>query len=227
MGKTDLQKRLFELSDEGYKEFHSKLMPTVSKDTVIGIRTPALRRFAGDFSKTEEAKIFLGQLPHYYYEENNLHAFLIEKIKDYHELIKELNKFLPFVDNWATCDMMKPKIFKNHKDKLISEINRWLNSEEVYTVRYGIVCLMTYYLDEDFKAEYLDKIIGIKSEEYYVNMARAWYFATALSKQYAPAVKVFEKRLLDKWTHNKGIQKALESYRITDEQKKYLKSLKY
>ena len=227
MRKTDLQKQLFELRDEGYKEFHSKLMPTVDKNAVIGIRTPVLRRFSNNFSKTQEAKAFLKELPHRYYEENNLHAFLIEKIKDYDELIKELNRFLPFVDNWATCDMMKPEILKNHKDKLVSEIDRWLQSEAVYAVRYGIICLMTYYLDGDFKREHFDKIIAVESEEYYINMARAWYFATALSKQYAQAVQVFENRKLDKWTHNKAIQKATESYRISSEHKQYLKTLKY
>ncbi len=225
--QTELQNILFSLSDEKYRNFHSRLMPTVDKTLVIGIRTPVLRNFAKEFCETDKATSFLKELPHKYYEENNLHAFIIEKIESYDELIKELNIFLPCVDNWATCDMLKPKILKNHKDKLICEIDRWLKSEDTYTVRYGINCLMAYYLDEDFKEEYFDRVVSVKSEEYYINMMRAWYFATALSKRYEETLSVLENRKLDKWTHNKVIQKAMESYRITSEQKEYLKALKY
>jgi len=221
-----LERKLFELQDLEYKEFHQKLMPTVSPDKVIGIRTPVLRKFAKEFGKREEAESFLKNLPHKYYEEDNLHAFLLEEIQDYEKLIKELNNFLPFADNWATCDMMRPKILKNHKEKLIKDIERWLHSKDVYAVRFAVNCLMNYYLDENFKPEYLHLVKNIESEEYYINMVRAWYFATALAKQYCETIKLLETNSLDKWTHNKTIQKANESYRITKEQKDYLKSLK-
>ena len=224
--KTELQERLFNLQDTEYKAFHSKLMPTVNPETIIGIRTPVLRKFANEFSKTDEAKAFLKKLPHQYYEENNLHAFLLEKITDYPTLIEELNIFLPFVDNWATCDMMKPKVFKQNKSHLIIDIKRWLKSEYIYEVRYGIVCLMTHFLDEAFEEEFLDLIADIESDEYYINMARAWFFATALTKQYKATSPVFESKSLDKWTHNKTIQKACEIYQIADERKKALRELK-
>ena len=224
--KTDLQKELFALQDLKYKEFHQKLMPTVNPDKVIGIRTPVLRKFAKGFGKRAEAEEFMKNLPHKYYEEDNLHAFLLEEIKEYDVLIKELNKFLPFVDNWATCDMMRPKILNNHKTELIKDIDRWLNSKDTYTIRFVVNCLMLYYLDEDFKPEYLEKVTKIKSNEYYINMVRAWYFATALAKQYDKTVKILENNTLDKWTHNKTIQKAVESYRITNEKKEYLRKLK-
>ena len=221
-----LQKQLFELQDLQYKEFHQKLMPTVNPDKVIGIRTPVLRQFAKAFLKREEAESFLKKLPHKYYEEDNLHAFLLEEIKDYEKLIEELNKFLPFVDNWATCDMMRPKILKNHKTELLEDIKRWLNSKDTYTIRFAVNCLMNYFLEEDFKSEYLQWVKNIESDEYYINMVRAWYFATALAKQYEATVKILENNALDKWTHNKTIQKAIESYRITSEQKEYLRTLK-
>ncbi len=224
--QTNLQIELFKLQDLKYKEFHQKLMPTVNPDKVIGIRTPVLRKFAKVFGKKEEAESFLKKLPHKYYEEDNLHAFLLEEIKDYEKLIEELNIFLPFVDNWATCDMMRPKIFKKHKDELLKDIYRWLDSKDTYTIRFAVNCLMNNYLEEDFKPEYLWWVKNIESEEYYINMVRAWYFATALAKQYDETVKILENNTLDKWTHNKTIQKAIESYRITNEQKAYLKTLK-
>ncbi len=221
-----LEKKLFELQDLKYKEFHQKLMPTVNSDKVIGIRTPVLRKFAKEFSKREEAESFLKNLPHKYYEEDNLHAFLLEEIKDYEKLIEALNKFLPFVDNWATCDMMRPKILKNHKKELLEDIKKWLASKDTYTMRFAVNCLMNYYLEEDFKPEYLTWVKNIENEEYYINMVRAWYFATALAKQYKEAIRILENNELDKWTHNKTIQKSIESYRITKEQKAYLKTLK-
>ncbi len=224
--KNKLQIELFDLQDLKYKEFHQKLMPTVNPDKVIGIRTPVLRKFAKDFSKQEEAEGFLKNLPHKYYEEDNLHAFLLEEIKDYETLIEELNNFLPFVDNWATCDMMRPKILKKHKNELLEDIKKWLNSKDTYTIRFAVNCLMNYYLEEDFKPEYFQWVKDIESEEYYINMVRAWYFATALAKQYDETIKILENNVLDKWTHNKTIQKAIESYRITKEQKEYLKTLK-
>lgn len=224
---TDLQKRLFSFADDSYKQFHTKLMPTVNPENVIGIRTPVLRKFANEFYKSGECGEFLNTLPHKYYEENNLHAFLLEKITDYDELIDRLFEFLPYVDNWATCDMMKPKIFKKYTSRLICDIDKMISSNCVYEVRYGINCLMTYFLDSEFKTEYFDKVVNIKSDEYYINMMRAWYFATALSKQYECAVKVLENRQLDAWTHNKTIQKAVESYRVPPERKEYLKALKH
>ena len=220
-----LEKELFQLQDLKYKEFHQKLMPTVNPDKVIGVRTPVLRKIAKEFYKKAEAESFIKNLPHKYYEEDNLHAFLLEEIKDYEELIKELNIFLPFVDNWATCDMMRPKILKKHKTELLEDIKRWLNSKDTYTIRFAVNCLMNYYLEDDFKSEYLQWVKNIESEEYYINMVRAWYFATALAKQYDETVKILENNTLDKWTHNKTIRKCIESYRLTDEQKKYLRTL--
>ena len=224
--QTNLQKELFQLQDLKYKEFHQKLMPTVNPDKIIGIRTPVLRKFAKDFSKRAEAESFIKNLPHKYYEEDNLHAFLLEEIKDYNVLIEELNIFLPFVDNWATCDMMRPKILKKHKTELLEDIKRWLTSKDTYTIRFAVNCLMNYYLEEDFKTEYLEWVKNIESDEYYINMVRAWCFATALAKQYDETIKILESNAIDKWTHNKTIQKAIESYRITKEQKEYLKNLK-
>lgn len=221
-----VQGRLFELQDPEYRDFHARLMPTVDKDRIIGVRTPALRKFAKEFGRSEDAGEFLKTLPHDYYEENNLHGFLIEDIKDYEQCIHALDIFLPYVDNWATCDMMAPKIFKKHLPELEDKIEEWMASEHTYTIRFGIGMLMRFYLDEAFQTEYLTKAASVESEEYYVKMMVAWYFATALAKQYEAALPFIEERRLEKWTHNKAIQKAVESYRITDEQKKYLKLLK-
>ena len=225
--EKEIRAKLLSMEDLEYKSFHSKLMPTIDPDTIIGIRVPVLRKYTKDLYKNNSVEDFLRDLPHKYYEENNLHAFLIEMINDYDVVIEELNRFLPFVDNWATCDMMSPKIFKKHKNELLVEIDRWIKSRDTYTVRYGIKCLMQHYLDEDFKEEYLEKVINIESEQYYVNMMRAWYFATALYKQFKTSIKVLEERKLDKWTHNKTISKALESYCVTQEDKAYIKSLRY
>lgn len=224
--KENLQEKLFSLADEKYKDFHSKLIPTVDEAVVMGVRTPVLRKFANEFSKTGDAEQFLNDLPHKFYEENNLHAFLLEKIKNYDELIERLDEFLPFVDNWATCDMMRPKILKRNKDRLLEDIRRWAKSPYVYEVRYAINCLMTYFLDEGFDEEFYNIVLGVEKDDYYVFMAKAWYFATALAKQYSSAVKVLEERKLDKKTHNKTIQKAVESYRLSSEEKVYLKTLK-
>lgn len=219
-------KELFLLQDKEYREFQSKLMPTVDKARVIGVRIPVLRKFAADFYKREEAARFLSELPHRYYEENNLHAFLIEKETDYDKCISLLDDFLPYVDNWATCDMMSPKVLGDNKDRLINEIYKWIERGDTYSVRYGINLLMKYYLDEGFTEEYPRVVAEVKSDEYYVNMMRAWYFATALAKRYDEVLPFITENRLDKWTHNKTIQKAVESYRITDEQKKHLKTLK-
>ena len=217
--------KLFELQDIEYKEFNQKLIPTVDKDTVIGIRIPVLRKYAKTLDyKKEEA--FLKNLPHRYFEENNLHAFLIENIKDFDDCIKMLEEFLPYIDNWATCDMLSPKCFKSNTDKLLPYIKKWMKSKHTYTIRFGIGMLMRYFLDEKYKKEYSDAVLNVKSNEYYVNMMRAWYFATALSKQYESILPYLIKKRLDIWTHNKTIQKARESYRIEKEQKEYLKTLK-
>lgn len=221
-----IEEKLFSMKDEEYQRFHSALMPTVESERVIGVRTPMLRRYAAEIAKTPLAEEFLSVLPHKYYEENNLHAFLLEKIKDYDEAVRETDRFLPYVDNWATCDSMAPKIFAKHTDELLEKIRCWLSSDKIYTVRYGIGMLMRYYLDERFLAEYADMVANIKSEEYYINMMVAWYFATALAKQYDVAVKYIENGTLSPWIHNKTIQKACESYRVSDDKKQYLKTLK-
>lgn len=222
----EIQEKLFEHKDEKYHDFHCKLMPTVATDVVIGVRTPDIRKLGKLYAKNEKIDIFLSSLPHTYYEENNLHSCIIADIKDYEGCIKQVKKFLPYIDNWATCDMMTPKCFKKNPDKLMEEIKVWISSENTYTVRFGIRMIMCFYLEDSFRKEYLDMVAGIKSEEYYINMMIAWFFATALAKQYAYAVQYIENNILDKWTHNKTIQKAIESYRITDEQKNYLRSLK-
>lgn len=222
----DVQKRLFEMQDAEYRDFHAKLVPTMEKTKFIGIRTPMLRKFAKKFGKTEESEIFLQVLPHQYYEENNLHGLLIEQIRDYDKCLEELERFLPFIDNWATCDLLALHMMKKHRDIFIREVFRWIESDQPYTIRFGISMLMRHYLDEEFKTEYPEKVAAIRSEEYYVNMIRAWYFATALAKQYENVLPFLEKRQMDVWTHNKTIQKAIESYRITSEQKEYLRTLR-
>ena len=223
---TNVQTRLFELQDLKYRDFHAKLMPTVNKEKIIGVRTPALRVFAKKYGKTDEAKEYLQILPHQYYEENNLHGLLIEQIKDYDTCLEELERFLPYIDNWATCDLLALHMMKKHRDIFIREVYRWMESDKPYTIRFGISMLMRHYLDEGFKPEYPEKVAAIRSEEYYVNMMCAWYFATALAKQYDKILPFIEKQKLDVWTHNKTIQKAIESYRITPEQKEYLRGLK-
>lgn len=222
----EITAKLFELQDLEYKEFHSNLVPTKGPDAIIGVRVPNLRKLAKELTKQMDVTPFLKELPHQYNEENVLHAFFIEAIKDYDECLLELNKFLPYVDNWAVCDSMKPKVFKKHLDELVNEIQGWIESTQTYTIRFGIEMLMNFYLDETFDTKYLDMVAGVKSEEYYVNMMIAWYFATALAKQYEATIKLIEAGVLEKWTHNKTIQKAIESYRITPEQKEYLRGLK-
>ena len=222
----EIRQGLFALKDEKYKEFQKILIPTVDENTVIGVRKPVLRKYAKDVSGTPGAVIFMQTLPHEYYEENNLHGMLIETMKDYDECIAYLDEFLPYVDNWATCDLISPRVFKKHKDELLVKIKEWMASDRVYTIRFGMEMLMTHFLDEDFKPEYLGMAADVHSEEYYVNMMIAWFFATALAKQYEASLPYIENHCMDRWTHNKTIQKAIESYRITDEQKRYLKSLK-
>lgn len=223
---TKLQKQLFELQDLKYRDFHSKLMPETDKETVIGIRTPVLRKFAKEFAGTSEAEAFLRQLPHRYYEENNLHMMLITGKKDYEKCMEEIQRFLPCIDNWATCDYPAPKCFARHKDQVLEEAKRWISSGETYVIRYGIGMLMRLFLDEDFSSEYLEMAAAVQSQEYYVNMMIAWYFATALAKQWDATVPYIEHHKLPDWVHRKTIQKAVESYRITPEQKEYLKGFR-
>ncbi|MCR5792636.1 MAG: DNA alkylation repair protein [Lachnospiraceae bacterium] len=222
----EIRKELFRLQDNKYRDFQSKLLPTVNPDTVIGVRTPQLRKYAKTLIKREDVEEYLQQLPHKYFDENQLHAFIISERKDYEQCLKEVQDFLPYVDNWATCDQMSPKIFKKHRIELLPHIENWIQSKETYTVRFGIGMLMQHFLEETFDVRYPEQVAGIRSDEYYINMMIAWYFATALAKQYEAVVPYIENRRLDDWTHNKAIQKSIESYRITAEQKAYLKTLK-
>ena len=222
----EISEHLFELQDTEYRDFQSKLIPTVDAKCFIGVRTPDLRKYASALAKQEDITVFLNSLPHKYFDENQLHAFIISGMKDYDRCIEELNRFLPYVDNWATCDQMSPKVFKKHRTELSDQISVWIESDHTYTVRFGIGMLMEHYLDDDFATEYPEKVAKIRSEEYYINMMIAWYFATALAKQYETILPFIEERCLDAWTHNKSIQKAVESNRITAEQKAYLKTLK-
>ena len=226
MTNKEIRERLFSMADEKYKDFQSALMPTVDKSKVIGVRTPQLRLFAKELHRTGGYDAFLSDLPHKYYEEDNLHALLIDKIKDFDECVTEIEKFLPFIDNWATCDMLRPKVLKTEPDKLYEYIDMWLKSDEVYTVRYAIGCLCSFYLDDNFRPEHLSAVAEIKSEEYYINMMIAWYFATALAKQWPAVIGYIEQRRLSPWVHAKTIQKSVESYRISPEQKEYLRSLR-
>ena len=221
-----ITEQLFALQDLEYKKFHSKLMPTIDSDVIIGVRTPDLRKLAKMLKGTPEAEQFLTELPHQYYEENNLHGFLLESIKEFDACVTALNAFLPYVDNWATCDMMSPKALKKDLAKLYEWVKIWMASKETYTVRFGVNMLMKYYLEEEFRPEYPELVASIRSEEYYIKMVVAWYFATALAKQYEAVLPYLLEHRLDVWTHNKTIQKAVESYRITPEQKAFLKTLK-
>ena len=227
--KNMIRKELFKLQDVKYGEFQKKLIPTVDPEKIIGIRTPDLRKLAKRLYKECDAdvlKTFLGDLPHEYFDENQLHAFLISGEKDFDKCIEEVEAFLPYIDNWATCDQLSPKVFKKNKDRLLLHVREWLKSDRTYTIRFAIGMLMEHFLNEDFDPEYPEMVAKIRSGEYYVNMMIAWYFATALAKQYDTAIRYIEEQKLDVWTHNKAIQKARESYRITPEQKVYLKTLK-
>ena len=226
MTKTDLHKELKKLQDLKYRDMQVKIIPTVEPSSIIGVRTPELKAMAKDILKSGDYEDFLNDLPHKYFEENQLHAFILSGMKDAAVCFEELGKFLPYVDNWATCDQMSPKIFKKHKDELLKRVKEWIGSDETYTVRFGVGMLMEHFLDDDYDVKYPEMVSKLRSDEYYVNMMIAWYFATALAKQYDTIIPYIEKKKLDKWTHNKAIQKSVESYRITDEQKTYLKTLK-
>ena len=221
-----IRQELYALQDIAYGDFQAKLMPTIARETVIGVRTPALRKYAKELAKEKDIVEFLEDLPHRYFEENQLHAFIICEQKEYETCVKELNHFLPYVDNWATCDQMSPKVFRRYHQELLEQIKIWIASGDPYIIRYGIGMLMTHFLEEDFDIQYVEMVAAVKSEEYYVKMMVAWYFATALAKQYEAVVPFIENRRLEEWTHRKAIQKSVESYRITKEQKEYLKGLK-
>ena len=218
--------RLYELEDKEYAAFQAKLTPGVPPESFIGVRVPMVRKLAKELIKANEYADFLQQLPHKFYDENMLHGLLVSEIKDYDRCIAEVDKFLPYVDNWAVCDIMSPKVFKKNKEALLTKIVEWSGSEHLYTSRFGIEMLMSHYLDDDFKPEYLDIPASVHSEEYYLKMMIAWFFATALAKQWDATIPYIENNKLDTWVHNKTIQKARESYRITDTQKEYLKTLK-
>ena len=218
---------LFSMQDEKYRDFQAKLLPTVDAGNVIGVRTPDLRKLAKQMVKEDDGvQDFLHELPHKYFDENQLHAFILSEMKDFDSCLDEVCRFLPFVDNWATCDQMSPKVFKKHKMELLEYIKNWIMSEETYTVRFAIGMLMEHFLGDEYDVTYSDLVATVSSEDYYVNMMRAWYFATGLAKHYDNMLQYLEGRALDVWTHNKTIQKAVESYRIGQEQKNYLKSLK-
>ncbi len=223
---TKLHTALFDMQDVAYRDFHSRLIPNISKDRVIGIRTPVLRKFAKEYAKTDDAQEFIRELPHYYYEENNLHMMIITDIKDYDTCVMEIERFLPYIDNWATCDLPTPKCFNNYKEKLLDKVISWIKSDDTYTIRYGIETLMNIYLEDAFESSYPRLVSEVISDEYYVNMMIAWYFATALAKQWETVIPYIKEKRLPEWVHKKTIQKAVESYRITDEQKRYLRTLR-
>ncbi|MGN0288944.1 MAG: DNA alkylation repair protein [Lachnospiraceae bacterium] len=227
MNRMDnIRRQLLDMADPAYKDFQSKLIPTVAPGLIIGIRTPVLRKYAKALAKQPEREEFLGSLPHVYYEENNLHGFLLETLKDYEGCIQELNRFLPFVDNWATCDMMSIRVLKAKPDKTLGRAREWIDSSHTYVCRFGIKVLMDSYLEEHFSEEIPELVAGVCSEEYYVKMMQAWFFATALAKQYEAVFPYLQRKRLPSWVHNKTIQKARESHRISPEQKEELKALK-
>jgi 3-methyladenine DNA glycosylase AlkD len=222
----DIRKELLKLQDTGYRKMQVTTIPTVDADSIIGVRTPALRNLAKELSKRDDISLFLNELPHKYFEENQLHAFILSGMKDALSCIKLVDVFLPYVDNWATCDQMSPKVFKRHREELLGHIKEWIKSEETYTVRFGVKMLMDHFLDDDFDPGYPHMVAKLRSDEYYVNMMIAWYFATALAKQYERVLPYIEEKRLDDWTHNKAIQKSIESRRIPNERKTYLRSLR-
>ncbi len=218
--------KLMEVKDDKYKSFQAKLVPNINPDTILGIRTPEMRKIAKELFESNDYDSFLNELPHKYYEENLIHFFVISMIKDFEKCIKEVERFLPYVDCWPVSDQATPKSFRKNHDKLLSYIKKWIKSKHIYTARFGIRMLMNEYLGDDFKKEYLDLVVSVKSDDYYLKMMVAWYFATALAKKYDETISIFENHVLDEWVHKKAIQKAIESYRVSDEHKKYLRSLK-
>ncbi len=217
---------LFLNQDLKYRDFHSSLVPNVDKDKFIGVRTPVLRSMAKEMIKDGSYKEFIKELPHYYYEENTLHSCILSLYKDLDELLIELDSFLPYIDNWATCDLLRPKAFEKDQERILDKVKEWTHTKDVYSIRFGIVTLLSFYLDDYFIDEINDIVLDIKSNDYYINMAIAWYFSYALIKQYDRTIDIFKEKRMDKWLHNKSIQKALESYRIDEVKKNYLRSLK-
>lgn len=236
MENIDITKELFNLQDEQYRNMQIKIIPNIDAERIIGVRTPLLRAFAKDLVKKSKSSLdisrtttdFLEKLPHEYFDENQLHAFIICEEKDFEKCMNRIERFLPYIDNWATCDQLSPKIFRKQENRkaLLPYIDKWIKSPHCYTIRFAIGLLLQHFLDEEFKEDYLDKAASVRSDEYYVKMMVAWYFATALAKQYDAALPFIEEKRLEKWTHNKAIQKAIESYRVTPEHKEYLRSLK-
>ena len=226
MKRNEIVAELFRLQDKEYARMQAKIIPTVSPDRIIGVRTPALRDFAKSLNKDQDIGEFLSYLPHQYFDEDQLHAFVISLERDFDKCIAEVDAFLPFIDNWATCDQLSPKAFKKEPEKLLPYIRIWIKSDKTYTVRFAIGLLMQHFLDDHFDLKYADEVAGIRSEEYYIKMMIAWYFATALAKQYELVLPYLKDKRLDDWVHHKAIQKSIESYRITDEQKEYLRTLK-
>ncbi len=212
--------------DEEYKDFQAKLVPNISPDTMIGVRTPQMRKIAKEVFNSESRDEFLKDLPHGYYEENLVHFFVIAMIKDFDQCVRAVEEFLPYIDCWPVSDQATPKTFTRNHEKLLPYIRKWIKSDHIYTARFGIRMLMNEFLDEDFKPDYLEWVASVKGEDYYIKMMVAWYFATALAKKYNETIPFFEQRRLDEWVHRKAIQKAVESYRVSDEHKEYLKSLR-
>lgn len=221
-----IYERLASCGSEAYRDFQSKLVPNIPKETILGVKTPELRRIAKELRGTAEAEAFVVSLPHRYYEENLVHFFLIAAIRDFDECVRAVETFLPYVDCWPVCDQSSPKVFAKNHGKLLPLIQKWIASEHVYTVRFGVRMLMNEFLGEDFRPEYLTWVAAIENDDYYVKMMVAWYFATALAKQYDESVAYLERRALAPWTHKKAIQKALESFRVSDAHKEYLKTLR-
>ncbi len=219
----DIREKLFSLADPKYRAFHANLVPTIDPELIIGVRMPALRALAKELHGTEEEAAFLNSLPHTFYDENTLHGILLSMIKDPDACIDGLDAFLPYVDNWATCDVISPKAFKKHPPRLLLKIREWLDSGRTYTIRFGMEMLMSFYLDDAFSPEYPEWVAAVRSEEYYVRMMAAWYFATALAKQPDAVLPYITERRLDPDTHNKTIRKACESFRIPPEMKDLLK----
>ena len=226
MSVDKIVKILFQNQDLKYRDFHSSLVPNVEKERFIGVRTPVLRKLAKEMVKDGSYKDFIKELPHYYYEENTLHSCILSLLKDLDELINELDNFLPYIDNWATCDLLRPKAFEKDQKRILDKVKEWIHTKDIYSIRFGIVTLLSFYLDEFFCKEINEIVLNIKSDDYYVNMAIAWYFSYALIKQYDMTIDIFKMYKLDKWVHNKSIQKAIESFRISDDKKIYLRSLK-
>lgn len=222
----EIRKKLISMQDKKYREFHAGLIPTKDKDAIIGVRVPKLRAYAKEIIKQGKSGEFIKELPHKYYEEYMLHVIILSHQKDFDEVIKETERILPYIDNWAVCDTFSPKVFRKNTEALLPYIDKWLKSDREYTVRFGVKMLMDNYLDENYIPQCLEKVAAVRNDEFYVRMMIAWFFATALAKRYDAAVRYIEENRLEKWTHNKTIQKAVESYRVTDEHKAYLKTLR-